>query len=202
LLGAEKLTEKILEEARQQAQKDVDQAKREAADMLKGARKEAEQRHKSILDKAQREAAERKRRLIAYAELDARKQRLKTKQDMLEDAFRKAIESLNSMPVEKYRDMLVDMVARAVRKGDEEIILSERDRKRLGDDFAGLVNERLKNNSLKARIVLSDETRDISGGFILRSGNVEMNNSFETIIRMVRDELEADVAKALFGEGS
>ena len=200
--GTEKLTGKILEEARRQAQKDIEQAKKEAADMLKSARDEAEHKRKSILEKALREAEEKKRRLIANAELDARKQRLKAKQDMLEEAFKKAVEKLNSMPVEKYREMLVEMVADSAKKGDEEIILSERDKKRLGNDFADVVNERLKSAGLEGKLILSGETRNIDGGFILRSGNVEANNSFEAIIRIKRDELEADVAKALFGEGS
>ena len=35
---------------------------------------------------------------------------------------------------------------------------------------------------------ISEETRNISGGFILKSGDIEVNNSFESIIRMYRDD--------------
>ena len=41
---------------------------------------------------------------------------------------------------------------------------------------------------------------DIKGGFILQSGGVEINNTFQALLEMQRDELEPEVASLLFGE--
>ena len=45
---------------------------------------------------------------------------------------------------------------------------------------------------------LGEETREISGGLILRQGNVEVNCAFETQLRFLREELTAQVAHILF----
>lgn len=51
-----------------------------------------------------------------------------------------------------------------------------------------------------AALTLSQETRPIQGGFILREGKVEVNCAFETLVRLQRTEMAGEVAKALFGE--
>jgi len=51
-----------------------------------------------------------------------------------------------------------------------------------------------------AALTLSEETRPIRGGFILREGKVEVNCAFETLVRLQRTEMAGQVAKALFGE--
>ena len=45
---------------------------------------------------------------------------------------------------------------------------------------------------------LSGETRDITGGLILRDGNVEVNCAFETQLRVLRETMAADIAAILF----
>jgi len=198
MAGAENLRERILEEARRQAQANIERAEKEAAQIIQAARQKAEDKSKSILEKAQREAEERRRRLISVAELEGRKQKLSTKQELIEEAFRKAVEKLNSLPDQHYREIITDMVISSVKSGDEEVIFSEKDRKRLGNKFIDNINKRLKSKGIKGDVRLSGETRDIDGGFILKKGNVEINNTFEALIRMRREELETEVVKVLF----
>ena len=49
-----------------------------------------------------------------------------------------------------------------------------------------------------AQLTLSQETRPIQGGFILKDGNVEVNCTFETLVRLQRGEMDREVAKVLF----
>jgi V/A-type H+-transporting ATPase subunit E len=58
-----------------------------------------------------------------------------------------------------------------------------------------------RTTKIKGNLRLAGETRDIQGGFIIRSGDIEINNSLEAIVKMRRDKLEAEVVKTLFGEG-
>jgi V/A-type H+-transporting ATPase subunit E len=53
----------------------------------------------------------------------------------------------------------------------------------------------------KGKLTLSDETRPIRGGFILVNGSVEVNCTFETLVRLQRGEIAGEVAKQLFPEG-
>ncbi len=198
MVGAERLKEKILEEARQQARATVEKAEKEAAVIIDGAKKEAQDKKAEIIDKARLDAADREKRLIAVAELDARKQRLQAKQEVLEQAFTKTLDKLINLPADQYQEILLNMVVDSVTAGNEEIIVSEQDKQRLTPDFIATINKKLKEKGIAANVKLSNESRQIDGGFILKMGAVEANYSFGTIIRMQRDAIEAEVVKVLF----
>ena len=197
MAGAEKLIEKILDEARQQAQANIEKARKEADAILQAAKAEAEKKERLTLEKARINADEKKRRMIASAELDAKKEKLKAKQDIIEEAFKKALEKLNSLPEQQYFGILEDMLINIGRENCE-LILSDRDKKRLNSAFLDNIKSRLKEKGYTGNINISDETRDIKGGFILKMGDIEINNSFDAILRMKRDELEPEVVKILF----
>lgn len=198
MAGADRLKEKILEEARHKAQNIIDQAKNQADSIMNAAKEEAEEKAGQILDKAREEAEEIRKRMMASAQLEARKYKLSVKQEMVEKAFSEALNRLVSMPPDQYEEMLAEMIAASVSTGNEEIIVSDRDIKRLSGNFLQSVNSKIAARGIPGNVTLSKETRNIAGGFILRLGDVEINNSFEAIIRMRRDDLEPDVVKILF----
>ena len=76
------------------------------------------------------------------------------------------------------------------------MILSAGDRTRVGADLVARANALLKGGKL----TLSGQTRPIRGGFILKNGNVEVNGTFETLVRLQRTETAGAVAKLLFPE--
>jgi len=45
---------------------------------------------------------------------------------------------------------------------------------------------------------LSKNTVKASGGFVLKKGSVEINNTFETLLDSMKDELTGSIANALF----
>lgn len=45
---------------------------------------------------------------------------------------------------------------------------------------------------------LSAQTADISGGFIVKNGDIEYNYSFESIITVEKEEIQQIAAKILF----
>lgn len=198
MAGVEKLKERILEEARTQAEENLKRAQDEAADMIEAAQKDADVKRKETLDKAEKEALDVKKRLKAVAELEARKLRLKSKQEIVEEAFNKTIVKLNSLPDKEYEETISRMIVSSVETGTEEIILSQRDKQRLSPDFITQINNKLTSKGMKGSVTLSTQAVNISGGFILKSGDIEINNSFEAIIRMKREEIEAEVISSLF----
>jgi V/A-type H+-transporting ATPase subunit E len=96
--------------------------------------------------------------------------------------------------------MIFNMLMSSVETGEEEVILSEGSTRKLSDGFISKVNDALAAAGKKGSIRISDETRNISGGFILKSQGVEINNSFEAVIRLYRDEIEPKVAEIFFRE--
>ncbi len=198
MAGSERLKQKILEEASLKAQANIQKAEAEASQITKAAKEDANIKKQEIISRAINEAQERKKRLIAGAELEARKERLKTKQEIIEDAFSKAIQKLLNLPDSEYEKILVDMILESVAKGDEEIIVSDTDKKRLSRDFIKDVNEKLIQKGMKGHVKISKEARGYTGGIIIKTGDVEINNSFEAIVRMQRDKIEAEIVKVLF----
>ncbi|MFZ5985678.1 MAG: V-type ATP synthase subunit E [Bacillota bacterium] len=196
--GVEKLKDRILEEARLQADANTKRAQDEAADIIEAAGKEAETKRKETIEKAKREAVEVKKRLIAVAELEARKERLKAKQEIVEEAFDKTLEKLNSLPDPEYQNILSDMIVNSVGSNSVEIVLSPKDKNKLSQTFIEDINKKLLAKGVTGSVRLADETRNINGGFILKSGDMEINYSFEAIIRMKRDEIESEVINSLF----
>jgi len=196
--GADKLKDKIMEEARLQAEAILKKAEDEAAGLIDAAEKEAAAKRKEIIEKAKSEAVEVKKRLIAVSELESRKLKLKAKQEMVDEAFSKALDKLGNLPLVEYQTILSEMIVNSVSSGNEEIILRPSDRTKLSQDFIEDINKKLAAKGIKGSVKLSEESRDIKSGFILKSGDIEINNSFEAIIRMERDEIEPDVIKMLF----
>jgi len=196
--GIDKIKEKILEEANLQARSNIEKAEKEAAEIIKNAEEQAAGKKSREADKARIEAENKKSRLIAAAQMETRKLKLKAKQEMIDEAFNKAISKLSTMPEDQYIDILADMVVQGITTGTEEIILPDKDRTRFGNKFIDAVNKRLKRKNINGKVSLSEEQKNIASGFIIKSGNIEINNSFESLIRMERDNLEPEVVKILF----
>ncbi|MDQ2085125.1 V-type ATP synthase subunit E family protein [Herbivorax sp. ANBcel31] len=196
--GVNKIKERILDEARLQAEETTKRAKKEASEIITDAKKEAEDKKNKIIENAKAEAVEVKKRLKAVAELEARKQKLQAKQEVVEEAFENTIKKLTQMPDEEYISIITDLIVGSVRNGTEEVVLSEKDKKRLPSDFTEKINKKLSSRNTSGKVTVSSETRNINGGFILKLGDIEVNNSFDSIIRMKRDEIETDVIKSLF----
>ena len=109
-------------------------------------------------------------------------------------AAAEAQEQLLAMPDEPYAHMLAQMAVKASRTGKEEILLNAKDRDRVGAQVVSKANSMKKG----AKMTLSQETREMAGGLMLRDGNVEVNCAFETQLRVLREEMAAEVAGILF----
>jgi V/A-type H+-transporting ATPase subunit E len=198
MAGAEKLIQKILDEARSQAKQHVEQAEQEAGSIIRTAQEEAEAKRIQLLEKASKEAEEIIKRASAVAGLEARKQKLGIKRDVIATAFEKALDELVAMPEAQYVSVMAEMIAASVKSGNAEVMLSEGDRQKYKSLIENGVNNRLKDMGTNIFVIVSDETRNIKGGFILKAGDVEINNSFETLIRTRREELEPEIVEILF----
>lgn len=198
--GATKLIDRIVSEAQDQAEKVLAEARQRAAEIIDKAKKEAAAREEAIIAAARRQAEDRRRRILTIADLDARKETLVAKVEMIEDTFAQALDRLQKLENSAYQELVMPMLLSAAVTGNEEILVSPADRERYTPEFLAKVNEALKKEGKQGSLTLAGETREMSGGFVLRSGEVEINNSFDSILRMQRDLLEPEVAAILFAE--
>ena len=130
---------------------------------------------------------------LRITRMEARKSMLAVKQEMVSRSFDMALKQITSLPKDEYIAFLKRLALQASSTGDEEILLSERDREAIGADLLKAINA----EPGKA-LTLSDDTRDISGGLLLRRGNVEANCSAELLVDLTRSELSSKLADVLF----
>lgn len=199
-MSAEKIVEKILSDARAEAQRVLESARAQAAQIREQAEREAQRQRELILAQAHQEAQSRRRAQIAAATAEARNAVLEAKRAVLERAFTQAAERIAAMPAHDYKNWLLRLIVQAVETGDEEVILSPADRQTLGEAFLKEANAQLAKHGKKGALRLSVETREIGRGFILKGTNSETNVTVATLLRRAKEELEIEVAQMLFGK--
>ena len=194
--GIENITRRIREDTQAEIDQGAAQAQAEAERITARYRAQAEAEGKDLAARNEKAAAEREERLVSAARMEARKTALAAKQEMVERAYDLALEKLCAMPKAQYVEAAARLLVKAAPDGRGEVILSAEDRTRVGADLVAKANTLLKNGKL----TLSGQTRPICGGFILKNGNVEVNCTFETLVRLQRTETAGAVAKQLFPE--
>ncbi len=199
-MSVEKITEKILSDAEEQAGR----IEKEFAGRIEQIRRRRDQQVEQIRSDAQEEARRRAedrfQKDIATAELELRKEILARKQEFIGTVFDRAREGLMEMKGPARREFLFQLLLRSVESGDEEVIVSSQDESLIDDKFLEQANKKLEGDGGKGHLQLSEERRDLPGGFILRRGKQEINCSLGALIHSIRRELEPDVAGHLFPE--
>ncbi len=158
----------------------------------------AQEEYWKIFKKGAKDAELRVEHLGSTAALEAKKQLLAAKQEIVSSAFERAAEMLSELPEDRYVDFFSRLAADASSAGDERLIFSPDDRERVGAAVCAKANEILAASGRNGSITLSDETRDIRGGFILSRGDIEVNCSIDSLVSLKRDELASEVAGILF----
>ena len=227
MIGIEKITAKITADAESDVKKlQADtQAKIDAIQAETAA--QAAQETQAILARGEKAAAERLERLESAAQMEQRKLVLAAKQEVVGEAFEQAVEKLCDLPDKELIALLTNLAVEASSTGREALIFSVKDRARIGKQVVLAANEILvkkaapglpggyADNKVGAflgkvvnttaavvtgtgQLTLSEQTRPMRGGFIMADDNVEVNCTFETLVRMEREKLERDVANVLF----
>ena len=160
--------------------------------------RKAQEEYQSRLSEGAKTAETRLQRLGSAAEMEAKKSILAFKQEMVAKAFDDAAEKLANLPEDRYVQFLASQATAAAATGKETLIFNARDKAAVGDKVAAAANAALEKQGIPGGLTVSDETRPISGGVIVRQGNIEVNCAVETLVSLRRSELASQVAEILF----
>ncbi len=195
--GIEKIAARIEADAKAEIAALEAEAEAQCAAIKAEAEAKAAEAYEKRMEKGRADCAARSQRLGAAADMEARKSILAFKQEMVSEAFEKAVEAIVNLPREDYIEFLASQAAAASSRGYEELVFSERDRA-VAEEAAKRANAILKEKGLEAHLSVSAETADIPGGLILRQGDIEVNCAADTLVRLHRNRLAAQVAGILF----
>lgn len=193
--GAERLTARILEDARAEADVSARAAQAEADRIKELAAAEAEKIRAGFAAQAEVTAKDILERSRTNAQLDARKFALAAKRRVLDDAFKGALDKLNALDGQA-RDRLIQALALKAAHGGEALCPAKEDKERAEKLLSG-INAALAEKGKDA--LTMGECADVDGGFLLRGKGYEMNCSFEALLSDFRQAEESGVAKILFG---
>ena len=225
--GMEKIAARIRADAQAEIERLNEQSRQTVQEIRSKYEAQGEQEAQAILARGRAAADERLERLNGAVELERRKLELTAKQQLLDKTFALALDQLCELPEQEQVALLANMAVRACTTGKETLIFSAQDRERIGKQVAAAANAKLaersapelpeglsdskvgalldkvvKNTAVMVskagQLTVSGQTRPIRGGFILSDGEVEVNCSFETLVRMQREQMERQVAELLF----
>ena len=192
--GIEKIIDRISGDAQAEIDAILAEANVEAAQITAKYEAQAKAEADEIVKRGSAAAAEREERLVSMAQMEGRKAELCAKQEVIEEAFELALKKLLALPEDKYVELLAGLAAKASATGKETLIFSAADRDRVGKKVVDAANAKLANGAL----TLGESVRNLNGGFILSDGAVEVNCSFDTLVRLQKAEITGEVSRALF----
>ncbi len=190
--GIDKVAARIVSDAQQEASALKAETAARTAELKETADKHAAELRSALLTEGEAEAEKQYALLVAAAETEAKKETLRVKQEVLAEAFDRAVLYLRNLEGDKYVALLASLAQKASETGSEEIILNPEDRAKYG----GALMAALKDAGLK--LTLSEETRPIVGGLILSQGRIEVNCALDTLAALHKSELAGEAAGLLF----
>jgi len=194
----ENLSAKIIEDANIKAEAILKEAKDNEILLVEKRIKDAEILKQQMLEKTKIEAVTVNSRIISNSQLIVRNEKLVAKQEMIDKVFADALEKLLVMKDAQYLELIKSYLLSMPIAGNEEIIIPGKYKNLVSDEYLSEINESLKTTGKIGELKLSSETRDIKSGFIVLKNGIEVNNTFDSLVNSLRDELEPEIVNELF----
>ncbi|MBU3189437.1 V-type ATP synthase subunit E [Clostridium bowmanii] len=192
------LSAKIIEDASIKAETILREASDNGKLMVENKIKKAELLKSQMLEKSKIEAITVKQRIISNTQLSVRNDKIVAKQKMIDKVFVDALEKLLVISDVEYLEIVKRYLLSISIVGDEEIILPGKYKNIVNKEYLSGINSALITSGKLGEIKLCSEDRDIKSGFIIIKNGIEINNTFESLVNSLRDELESEIVKVLF----
>ncbi len=218
MVGLEKITNRIISDANAEAEKILAEAQARCDEISRKAEQKCEDIRSGIEAEAVAECENIKSRSISGMAMYRRDVIMNARVKILDAAFAKARDEILSMGADKYKELLSSLLCRVL----EEQLDAERESLRLyGEDISPESYEVIMNRTdresfgvyviagvrrgtigkitgdVLQKVHLSENVAEISGGIILRCGDIEINSSLDTMLAELRPKLEAEVEAEL-----
>jgi vacuolar-type H+-ATPase subunit E/Vma4 len=196
-MDAQAILTKIEQDAKEAAKRIRSEAEEKARVMKIEAGARIETLEKTMLAQAERDCEQMEERMRRMADLDDRKQMLRQKREVIDEAFQTAMEKLERTKPAERRAFFLRQVAKCA--GGEETLI-------VGADGAGWFDDGFPADADKALIKagkpgkLKPQARRRKGcaGVVLAKNGAEIRIAFDTLLDEARAELEQSAARTLF----
>jgi len=184
-----------MDDAKNQAECIAETARRQIEE--NGQKMEAQTRAQTaeILKAAELDCREEERRARAIADLESRKGALAQKRKAIEEAFALARQKIMGQKDDEYAAFLFTLLKKCGGEGGV-VWASGKDSRFFTDAFIKRAQKEISPDLSLGGVHESADT-----GFVLVSGDAQINCTVDFVINQAREKLEGDVARILFGGG-
>lgn len=197
--GLDKITARIERDAVADAARIAEEAKLQCDAIRAEGEAKAQERYWRRINEGVKATEDRVQRLGKAADMESRKVILSTKQEIVDEVFKRAEEKLRAFTGEEYEDFLAGLAARAAVTGREEIVLAAADQTAYGAAVQKKANALLTGDGRTGELRLAADPGDFSAGLVLRDGNISVNCTVEALMTQAREEMASFAAAELFG---
>ena len=183
---------KITAEAQSQVREIEAENKAQTGEIAKKSEAEVKAVRDSYKARLTQEEPEVLKRREIVAALDAKKADLGVRQRLVGEAFDAALKKMADLPGDPYINFVGRLMDKAVKTGHEVVLVGRNEKHVTSSWLDGY------NATHKTSLTLSDDRLPISGGFVLRDGKVDINCSWDMLLKDIRLSIESDVVKKMF----
>ena len=161
--GLSAITSEVLDDVQKEAEAIILAAENEAKETLKAAKEQADQKYQTIINQAKTKAETERRKITSVTEVEMRNRLLQTKEDLVDNAFEKALVKLQDfVKTEEYHEHLLKLIEEVAKRIDSKNLMVQVN----AEDKTWLTQNMLNRLSKKPRreLKLSDENEDFIGG--------------------------------------
>lgn len=198
--GINKIVDRIAAETRQEIEAMKAETDEKCKEILSNYDKIADEEYNKILVAGEKDCELQVQRLNSAAAMEAKKIMLAMKQQEVDNILEEATKKICALPEEEYITFLAKLAGEAAFTGVEEVIFNNNDKSSVSKAVVKSANDILKKRGIMPKLTVSDETRDILGGVIVKQGDIEINCSVETLVSLSREDLASQIAEILFAE--
>ena len=177
----------IQEKLEEELQKVSDEEEKMLNDIKKQMKKEQDQKLKELTRQKESKINALGQKMEIILKMESRNSLLKAKTKLVDGVFDSVFEDLNKLSDAEYKEWMSSSIKK-MDLSEGEIIPAKGKEK--------LTEEVIKETGLNLKIA---KAGDFTGGFIACSKNIEINNTFNSIVfKQLKPEFELQVAKILF----
>lgn len=189
--GSERILSRIKSDCDESVRATEENARKECDRIIAEAQLQADKEAAEVAEKAKQKRLQMETSAQSRAQLETRNALLKRRRSEIDKTVTELEKYLLGLNDKEYFEAIYRLAAQlGGKKG--EVYLCKKDLDRLPSDF----ESKLSEAGLEAKV--SKTPADISGGFILKNGDVEENMEFAAIISARRDEIEDLINQELF----
>lgn len=192
-----KLTNKILTDAEEKKAKMITATKKDVEIYLKQQQLTADTKYQQNIERFEKELRHKLQNQVSKQHIITRNKLLKTKQELLEAVYQKALDTLQNLDATSMLNFVERIITNSGFAGEVEVRIGEKSKNIFTDDVC---------NKLKTKFA---PTKDLQfsktyipeqAGIMLMQDGVEINYTFEAILRTIKDEMNAVLVNTLFPE--